>query len=129
MAKDVWDVERQRAVEAFITDENIRKARLYDPDTIMGGQPYASAFGYTLSIMGKTVDVLTIFPPDMNSDRYVNKKYMVISPDPNDDELAKEAIDAFNGWKGDIENNFVYATGKEFRMFTYHELKAKFGND
>ena len=59
MAKNVWSRARQKAVEDYMTDGNIRTAKAFDPDIILGVQPYAGAFSYVLSMANKELTVLS----------------------------------------------------------------------
>jgi len=127
MAKDVWDIAREKAVASFLSKANLDLISRYDPDIIDGKQPYAGLLSGMLSMGSKKVEVTTIPSTDVDLDHYEGKKILVISDDPLDRETPAKTIDRFGPYLMHL-GGFRYAVGNPIRLFTFEELEKEYGH-
>ena len=125
MSKEIWKKKKQVAVENFVR-ENLEKIKKYNPDVVLGKQPYAGALSSVLSMGDKTVDVSTIPSPDVDLDYFQGRKVLAVNDDIWDSEIPKRLIERFDRYINNI-GGFMYAVGDPITMFTFDELKNEYG--
>jgi len=123
-----WRDTKERAVNAYSTRRNWETLAEYDPDVIIGSQPYVSALSLPLSMGPKDVEVSSLPLSSIKSFALKGKRVLVFCDDPNDHEYPREVIESF-GPHIELLEDFRYATSNPLELFTFYELVDEYGSN